>query len=128
MAKFTCKAKDEGKYPVVLGDLNVDIDEKSSDEYKKAGATIKNLYELDILKDPFKYEKDKWTHFYIRQHSVNRLDYILPDKRLKVNGTEIIRKGLTKKCYQYKGERYPTVGMVHTEGSDHCPISVDLEI
>lgn len=84
------------------------------------------LLSSPALLDPF--PSNTWTHYYVPEKSVSRLDYILPPKDLKVTSTEIIRKGLTTKCKQYNGHRYPTVGPEHTETSDHCPTSVTLDL
>jgi len=70
---------------------------------------------------------------------VSRLDYVLPHKSLVVDpvdvvaldaNTSIVRKGLSTKCHQYPMNlaRYPTIGPVDTEASDHCPVIVTLEL
>jgi endonuclease/exonuclease/phosphatase family metal-dependent hydrolase len=82
-------------------------------------------------------KKQAWTHYYDSQDSVSRLDYILPHKSLKVltpsganvSPTDIIRQGLTTKAMKhYAGPRYGTIGPMHTEASDHCPVTVALEL
>jgi endonuclease/exonuclease/phosphatase family metal-dependent hydrolase len=114
LVKVTVK---DGRLPIVLGDLNVP---PKSD--KSLNALLKN----PLLKDPF--PSDTWTHYYVPQKKVSRLDYILPHKSLGVISTEIVRKGLTTKCKQYTGPRYPTIAQEYTEASDHCPTSALLEI
>jgi endonuclease/exonuclease/phosphatase family metal-dependent hydrolase len=107
-------------FPIVLGDLNVDaqlVKDKSLDALLKNNPT---------LKDPFPH--DTWTHYYVPEKKISRLDYILPDKRLTVDSFHIVRNGLTTKCKQYTGPRYPTVGQEHTEASDHCATSVVLSL
>lgn len=108
------------KYPVVMGDLNVDAAQKdgSLDPLLKGSN--------NVLNDPF--PAGTWTHYYTSDRKISRLDYILPHKELTVSSTNIVRAGLTTKCKQYTGPRYPTVGQDHTEASDHCPTSVVLEI
>jgi len=114
-------AQEPNRFPIVLGDLNVDhhrVKDGSLDPLLKNNA---------VLADPF--PKEEWTHYYASGKKVSRLDYILPDKRLAVAGKQIVRKGLTTKARKfYDGERYPTVGQEHTEASDHCPTSVTLEV
>lgn len=117
VADIVAEAAGVGRIPIVIGDLNV---------APKTDKSLESLLKNQFLKDPF--PADTWTHYYVPQKKISRLDYILPHKSLKVIGHDIVRKGLTTKCKQYTGERYPTVGPEHTEASDHCPTSVVLEI
>jgi len=52
---------------------------------------------------------------------------VLSHKSLTVADTLVFRKGLSTKCKQYTRDRYPTIGPVHTEASDHCPLTVVLQ-
>jgi endonuclease/exonuclease/phosphatase family metal-dependent hydrolase len=117
VAELALEAVQEGRLPVVLGDLNAPPD---------ADGSLDALLNSPVLQDPF--PADTWTHYYVPAKQVSRLDYILPHKKLKVEDVNIVRKGLTTKCKQYQGERYPTVGPAHTEASDHCPVSVRLKV
>ncbi|NHM08029.1 hypothetical protein G4D82_12425 [Flavobacterium sp. CYK-4] len=116
------KAFDQGKLPIVLGDLNMDINkpEKPSDN------SVNLLIDDGLLKDHF--PKETWTHYYTSGKEVSRLDYILPHASIEVIETEIFRKGITTKCKQYQGDRFATIGPEHTEASDHCPTSIIIEI
>jgi hypothetical protein len=110
-----------GRRPVVLGDLNEDF-----------SATPSNLKPIKdvvgtLLTDPFANAKEDWTHYYVAGNEVSRLDYILVDKSLSVASTSIQRHGITLKC-TLAGERYPTVGYVDSEASDHCPVLVTLNL
>ncbi len=120
--KIVEKLDKEGKYPIVIGDLNVD----PNNPQIPGDDSISSLLNCPILADSF--PKDTWTHYYVPEKKVTRLDYILTHKNLNVIGNEINRKGLTTKCKQYKGERYATIGPEHTEASDHCPTSIILDI
>jgi len=71
---------------------------------------------------------DNWSHYYDSDDSVSRLDYILTDKKLKATEREILRMGLTLKCEKYTGPRYPTVGLLNTEASDHCAVTAVLDV
>jgi endonuclease/exonuclease/phosphatase family metal-dependent hydrolase len=114
-------AQAAGKFPIVLGDLNVDH------HRVKDGSLDPLVKNNPILADPF--PKDEWTHYYSSGKTISRLDYILPDKRLNVLDKRVLRKGLTTKAKKfYDGERYPTIGPEHTEASDHCPTSLVLEV
>lgn len=122
VSKLATKATKEGKYPIVLGDLNIDPKKPQT----PGDDSLDPLLKSNLLKDHF--PKDTWTHYYSPEKKVSRLDYILTHKDLNVIETEVIYKGLTTKCKQYKGERYPTVGQEHTEASDHCPTSVHIKL
>jgi endonuclease/exonuclease/phosphatase family metal-dependent hydrolase len=116
VAELVSEAADAGKFPVVMGDLNVPPTDPS----------LSPLLKHSQLKEHFK--KDDWTHYYVPQKKVSRLDYLLPHKNLSILSTDIVRKGLTTKCKQYNGERYPTIGLEYTEASDHCPTSLVIEL
>lgn len=112
-----------GKKPIVLGDLNVDTTKQNYDK------SLAPLFSNNILVDPFAHlGNDLWTHYYPSGRSISRLDYILLHPTLQASDVQIFRKGLTTKCRQYTGERYPTIGPEHTEASDHCPTSVVLSL
>lgn len=117
VAQFVQQAVDAARYPIVLGDLNVPPDKDNS-----LDALLRNPH----LHDPF--PADTWTHYYVPERKGSRLDYILPYRQLRVLATDIIRKGLTTKATIYSGLRYPTIGQEHTEASDHCPVSVTLDL
>ncbi len=121
VAKLAQAAIDAKKLPIVLGDLNTDPQKTKKDDSLSA-----LLRKTGPLADPF--PNNDWTHYYASGKETSRLDYILPDKRLEVKSTKIVRNGLTTKCKQYIGPRYPTVGQEHTEASDHCPVSVVIKV
>lgn len=110
-------------FPIVLGDLNADVDQPSP-----AADSLKGLVQAAELTDAFSSVEDRWSHFYEEESSVSRLDYILVDKRLSFGNQQIMRQGLSKKCQQYTGPRFPTVSYQHTEASDHCPVCIELDI
>lgn len=122
VVKIVEKLDKEGKYPIVIGDLNVDLNNPQT----PGDNSIASLLNCPILADSF--PEGTWTHYYVPEKKVTRLDYILTHKNLNVIGNEINRKGLTTKCRQYNGERYATIGPEHTEASDHCPTSIILDI
>jgi exonuclease III len=112
----TSNAK-QGRKPIVLGDLNVDV--------KKKDGSLDPLVKHKQLVDT----NSEWTHYYATAKSVSRLDYILIDKTLKqVGAAEVVRSGLTTKCKQHPGPRFSTIGPEHTEASDHCPLVVTIEV
>lgn len=116
------KVSAEGKLPIVLGDLNMDINKPQA----PSDNSVNSLINDGLLQDPF--PNDTWTHYYTSGKETSRLDYILPHNSMNVLTTEVFRKGLTTKCKQYIGDRFPTIGPEHTEASDHCPTSIIIEI
>ena len=114
----------EGKKPIVLGDLNIDVKQPDYDQ------SLDKLYKSTKLHDPFKNlpDEERWSHYYSSGRKVSRLDYVLVDKSLSVSGTEFFREGLTPHCKQYKGPRLKSMEGNDLEASDHCPTSVILDI
>ncbi len=126
VAELATTAQGNGKFPVVMGDLNIDTKQSDYDQ------SLEPLTTLPILCDPFSglSDQDRWTHYFSSDNAVSRLDYILIDSRLapRVQATEIFRKGLTKKCKQYTGPRLNSMKTNDLEASDHCPTSVVLDL
>jgi endonuclease/exonuclease/phosphatase family metal-dependent hydrolase len=116
VAEIVNEVVGRGRIPIVLGDLNVSSQKDGS---------LESLINHDELDDPFTDED--WTHYYSPSKSVSRLDYILLHKPCEIKDKGIVKKGLTTKCKQYTGSRFPTVGPVDTEASDHCLVWVDLK-
>ncbi|MBX9845186.1 MAG: hypothetical protein K2Z80_25580 [Xanthobacteraceae bacterium] len=126
VAELVDDARKAKKLPIVIGDLNIDSRQKTYD--KSLDLVLKHKALADPLMDATKDKKELWTHFYDSENTVSRLDYILTDGNLDVKGVEMFRMGLSTKCKQYAGPRYPTIGPSHTEASDHCPTSVVLKL
>jgi endonuclease/exonuclease/phosphatase family metal-dependent hydrolase len=125
VAELVDDARKAKKYPIVIGDLNIDSRQTNYDK------SLDPLLDHQSLADPLPTEfkgKSLWTHFYDSERTVSRLDYILTDSKLEVKKTEIFRKGLSTKCKQHNGDRFPTIGPSHTEASDHCPTSVVVKV
>ena len=126
VAALATKARNDGKFPIVMGDLNIDIKQSNYEQ------SLDPLVALPILHDPFAGlgDNERWTHYYSSGRKVSRLDYILIDDRLAtcVQGTEIFRKGLSPKCKQYTGPRLNSRKGNNLEASDHCPTSVVLDL
>jgi endonuclease/exonuclease/phosphatase family metal-dependent hydrolase len=118
VAKLVDENLARGHKPIVLGDLNVDT--------KKKDKSLDPLIKHKKLKDTD--PTGTWTHYYSGGKSVSRLDYILVDKTLAHAKVEIVRNGLTTKCKQYTGPRFPTIGPEHTEASDHSAVVVELTV
>jgi endonuclease/exonuclease/phosphatase family metal-dependent hydrolase len=121
LAEIASLTTKNGRRPIIVGDLN--------EALTAAPSNLKPLKDLigKVLSDPFQSDSDNWTHFYVAGNETSRLDYILVDNRLEVSSKSILRKGITLKCAT-AGERYPTIGYVDTEASDHCPVTVALQL
>lgn len=124
VAELVGEVKARGRFAIVAGDLNKDWTPPDT-----SLQPLRKLVEAGTLSDPFADVPDLWTHHYAAFHETSRLDYILVDSAMKgaVKEVGIMRKGLSLKCSQYGGERYPTIGYADTEASDHCPISIMID-
>jgi endonuclease/exonuclease/phosphatase family metal-dependent hydrolase len=120
------RCRSQGRTPIVLGDLNKDIQSAQYDN------SINPLAKSSVFTNPLMQlaPAERWTHFFESQRSVSQLDYILPDKSLAsaLDGVEIFRGGLSPKCKQFTGPRVGTVAVDGLEASDHCAVSVDLDL
>jgi predicted extracellular nuclease len=119
-----CRAR--GRTPIVLGDLNIDTQQATYDQ------SLDPLVSTAHLFDPFLTlpTNDRWTHYFASKNSVSRLDYILIDDTFRnaVDGVEIFRGGLSPKCKQYAGQRIGTIAKDGLEASDHCPVTLVLNL
>ena len=70
---------------------------------------------------------ERWTHYYVVGRMSHVLDYIPHDARFRASRV-INRRGITLKCRQYDGERYPTVGYAHNAASDHAGLCVEFAV
>lgn len=120
------RARAAGRHPIVLGDLNKDVASAHYDD------SINPVAQSTVFVNPVKTlpAADRWTHFFDSRRSVSQLDYVLVDKALAgaVTGVEIFRGGLSKKCRQFTGPRVGTIETDNLEASDHCLLSVDLNL
>lgn len=120
VAKIVDRVAKSGRRPIVMGDLNKDIDSEGYD------GSLDPLVNSKTLVDPFADFSEKWTHYYASKRSVSRLDYILVDKKLagSIASKEVFRGGLAPSCKQYPGERVGDIAKSGLEASDHCPVTV----
>jgi endonuclease/exonuclease/phosphatase family metal-dependent hydrolase len=122
--KIAKAARQRGRLPIVMGDLNKDYHAADNDN------SLKSLVGSTTFYDPVKTLAERWTHFYSTKKSVSQLDYVLVDKDLKaaVTGVSIFRGGLSPDCKQFTGPRIGTIAADGLEASDHCPLAVTLDI
>jgi endonuclease/exonuclease/phosphatase family metal-dependent hydrolase len=123
VAELAKEALAAGKLPIVFGDLNVD------DTHPQRGQSIAPLMQSGLA-DAFRdtRREDRWTHYFVLGQEVSRLDYILHAPALRATKREINHRGISLKCRQYTGERYPTVGYAHNAASDHAGICVTFDV
>ena len=143
----------EAKFPnpaqanwIVLGDLNESAWTSSKLDSNQVKVSFGDL-ELTPLLDGFSKnvievldKKDRWTHYYAGGNKYSQLDYILVSPKISQNNpnmkVEIYRAGLP---FRAGGDpqlhnhttvipRYPGVGLHRPKASDHCAMSVELEI
>jgi endonuclease/exonuclease/phosphatase family metal-dependent hydrolase len=123
VAELAQQAMQAGKLPIVFGDLNVD------QTHPQRGITISPVLNCGLI-DAFADlpREERWTHYFMVKQDVSQLDYILHAPQLHRIHREINRKGLSLKCKQYAGERYPTVGYAHNAASDHAGICATFDV
>lgn len=121
------RVRESGRRPIVLGDLNIDTRQANYDGSLDP-LFAKGLKLQDPLRDLIADPAEQWTHYYDSDKTVSRLDYVLVDAGLQVTDCAILRAGLTTKCRQSTVPRYPTIGPMHSEASDHCPLVIELEV
>lgn len=76
-------------------------------------------------------ENDQWTHYWDSKNSTNQFDYILLSWALSKKSDElpvIERRGLADYAKVYKGPRFPGVGPLGTEASDHCAVFMEIDV
>lgn len=121
VAELVQDAKTNNRLPIVIGDLNEDWN------LKQNLAPLKDLVTKGVLLDPFAEVENNWTHFYSITKEKTRLDYILVDNLLQIADKYVFRKGISLMCPMNE-ERFPTIGYVGTEASDHSAVVVVIEV
>lgn len=120
---------DAGSHPfVVLGDLN---DYPQQDE--QGDSALTELLQWDQVDNIVERlaEDERWTHFWAGGGTYHQLDYLLLSRSLagaNPGPPEIFRKGLALRAERYAGERYPGIGRDRPKASDHCPLTIALDL
>ena len=111
----------------VLGDFN---------DYIGAGTALNALVKHEGLRDAINEssipENERYTHYWAGGNKYSQLDFILLGKKLyernKERNPEICRKGLPYRADKYSGPRIDDVGDNHPKASDHCLVSIQIEL
>jgi predicted extracellular nuclease len=118
---------------IIVGDLNdyVVSDTGTADPDTALGPLFEGGFSTNVLENLPPLER--WTHYFPDENSFHQLDYILLSPALaSLNGTAmpVIVRGAQP--YRVPGleavPRYPRVGFDRPKASDHCPVSVTLNI
>ncbi|TDD89231.1 endonuclease/exonuclease/phosphatase [Saccharopolyspora karakumensis] len=118
-----------GAHPfIIMGDLN---DYLESDDQGDSGIT--ELVEWDQVDNAINRlpEDERWTHFWAKGNKYRQLDYLLLSRSLadaNAAKPEILHKGLPLRATRYTGERFPGVGQDRPKASDHCPVTMTLDV
>ena len=81
--------------------------------------------------------KKEWTYYYSKENTLEQMDYILLSpslsKKNKNNKPEIERRGMAnyrklKSDHDFDLKRFEGVTKRGTEASDHCPVSIELDV
>lgn len=75
---------------------------------------------------------DQWTHFYANDRTKTQLDYVLASPALAASSADvpqIFRHGMPFRVPNTDDiERYPRVGWDRPKASDHCPVTIELDV
>jgi len=117
---------------VVLGDLN-DYPQTDNSHGQPVTTALNSLLQHPGLVNVVARlpADDQWTHFYASGGEYRQLDYLFLSKALAQKNPaapDIMRKGLPFRAERYTGDRLPFVGENHPKASDHCPLSMKLEL
>jgi endonuclease/exonuclease/phosphatase family metal-dependent hydrolase len=113
---------------IVLGDFN--------DYMPSAGLNpLLNQPWLENMGDRLPLE-EQWTHFWDgapkNEDPYKQIDYILLSKRLAKQNADtkptIIRNGLCLKANKYTGKRFDGIGPSSPAASDHCPVTITINV
>ncbi len=118
--------RDPGRYPwVVAGDLNDYMPSRGIDPLLSR-SWVENV--VDRIPSP----EDRWTHYWAGGNQYHQLDYLLVSRDLagdNPNAVPVIeRRGMPLRATRYTGPRFEGVGQRQPKASDHCPVTITLEL
>lgn len=135
LRKLICKRfKDPSQANwIALGDFNdyLELDGAPQTDHG-LGPLVDDGFAVDAF---MRYEADpmlRWTHYYAGGGVYSALDHIFLSPALaarnKAASVRVVRAGQPFRAERYQGRRFPGVGWVVPKASDHCPLSITLQI
>lgn len=118
---------------IVCGDFNdfLEQDGRAVDDHG-LGALVDEGFAVDALMASDLPAHERWTHHYAGEDSYSALDHFFLSPQLARRNprpdVKITRIGLPWRAERYTGQRLPGVAWSQPKASDHCPISISLDI
>lgn len=118
---------------MVCGDFNdfLEQDGQPSDDHS-LGALVDGGFAIDALMASGTPALERWTHHYAGEGSYSALDHFFLSPALAARNTrpdvKITRIGLPWRAERYTGQRLPGIAWSQPKASDHCPISLNLQV
>ena len=118
---------------MAVGDFN-DYFEQDGDRLNDhgLGPLINDGFAIDAGEFLEPNPKNRWTHFYSRKETYGALDHMFISPSLASRNKDatlrIVRAGQPLRAQRYEGRRFAGVGWVRPKASDHCPMSVTLNL
>ncbi|MBB36644.1 MAG: endonuclease/exonuclease/phosphatase [Hirschia sp.] len=117
----------------VLGDFNdyLEIDGVPVEDHG-LGPLIDGGFSVDALMMLQANPMERWTHYYAGGKAYTALDHIFLSPALAARNARarirLMRAGQPLRVQRFEGHRFPGVGWVLPKASDHCPLSLTLEL
>lgn len=96
------------------------------------GPLIEDGFAIDALKAFQPDPNERWTHYYAGDDVYAALDHIFLSPALAAKNKEacprVVRAGQPLRATRAGKRRFPGVGWAHPKASDHCPLSVTLNL
>lgn len=116
----------------ILGDFN---DFTQIEGRPAPGSALGPLLDDGFAVDPMERlpPDERWTHYFAADDEYVQLDYVLLSPRLaEANPAalpEVIRAGQPFRVPRLEGvPRYPRIGWARPKASDHCPVTIELDL
>lgn len=118
---------------IVCGDLNDFLEQDGrADTGHGLSPLIRDGFSFDALMMSGLPDLERWTHHYTGDDSYSALDHFLLSPALATKNARpdvsITRHGMPWQASRYQGFRLPGIGWSHPKASDHCPISLTVEL
>ena len=118
---------------IVVGDLNDFFEQDGRvDSGHGLGPLVEDGFARDALMMSDLGDLDRWTHHYTGDDTYSALDHFLLSPALAEKNARpdmtVTRCGLPWNAVRYQGFRLPGIAWERPKASDHCPISLNLEL